>query len=211
MQTDATWYFDVISPYAYLQLPDLERLPPEVVVRPVPVLLAALLSHWGNKGPAEIPAKRLHAYRQCVWLARRRNLPFQMPSRHPFNPLGALRLLCSLGPTLEQARIASRFIFERGGDPSTPEGLKQLGTELGVEHPESLAAASSAKEQLRANTNDALAQRVWGVPTFLIGGELFWGADSFPMMLEYLADPGLFETPAMQRIATLPVGATRTP
>lgn len=209
MQKDATWYFDVISPYVYLQLPDLDRLPPGITIRPVPVLLAALLNNSGTKGPAEIPAKRVHTYRQCAWLAKARNLPFHMPPRHPFNPLGALRLLCSLGPTLEQARIASRFVFEHGNDPSTPEGLKQLGKELGVAEPEALATAPSAKDRLRANTEEALARGVWGVPTFLIGGEFFWGADSFPMMLDYLQHPDLFQTPEMKRIETLPIGASR--
>jgi 2-hydroxychromene-2-carboxylate isomerase len=210
MRDEVTWYFDLISPYVYLQLPDLDRLPAGIRVRPVPVLLAALLNHWGTKGPAEVPAKRIHTYRQCAWLARSRNLAFRMPPRHPFNPLAALRLLCALGPTLEQARITSRFVFERGGDPSTPEGLQGLGKELGVAEPEALAADPSAKDSLRSNTDEALARGVWGVPTFLIGGELFWGADTFPMMLDYLTDPGIFETSEMKRIAILPVGASRT-
>lgn len=210
MQQKATWYFDPISPYVYLQLPDLDRLASGTAIRPVPVLLAALLTHSGTKGPAEIPAKRLHTYRQCAWLARVRNLPFQMPPRHPFNPLPVLRLLCSLGPTLEQSRIASRFVFERGGDPATPEGLKQLGMELGVLEPETAAASSTAKDKLRANTAEAVARGVWGVPTIEIGGELFWGADSFPMMLDYLQHPDLFDSPEMKRLETLPIGAART-
>ncbi|MGH8291622.1 MAG: 2-hydroxychromene-2-carboxylate isomerase [Steroidobacteraceae bacterium] len=209
MPKDATFYFDPISPYVYLLLADFDPLPPGIAVRPLPVLLAALLNHSGTKGPAEIPAKRIHTYRQCAWLAHTRNIPFRMPPRHPFNPLAALRLLCALGPTLEQARIASRFVFGEGKDPSTPEGLNELGRELGVEEPETLAAAPASKGQLRANTEEALARGVWGVPTFFIGGELFWGVDSFPMMRDFLRDPGLFETPEMKRIAALPIGAAR--
>jgi len=207
---EAAWYFDPISPYVYLQLPDLDRLPADIAVRPVPVLLAALLTHSGTKGPAEIPAKRLHTYRQCAWLARGRNLPFRMPPQHPFNPLPVLRLLCSLGPTLAQARIASRFVFERGGDPSTPGGLKELGTELGVSDPETAATAPAAKDHLRANTAEAVSRGVWGVPTFEVGGELFWGADSFPMMLDYLRHPDLFGTPDMKQLERVPIGAART-
>jgi 2-hydroxychromene-2-carboxylate isomerase len=210
MSAEAAWYFDPISPYVYLQLPDLGRLPPQVRVRPVPVLLGALLKHWGTKGPAELPAKRLHTYRQCVWLAQSRGLAFRMPPRHPFNPLSALRLLCALGPSLEQARIASRFVFEDGGDPSTAAGLRELGKRLGVDEPEAVAGGTSAKDKLRANTDEALAHGVWGVPTLLIGGELFWGADSFPMVLGYLSDPHLFERSEMKGIAALPIGASRT-
>lgn len=72
-----------------------------------------------------------------------------------------------------------------------------------------MAAALIAKDRLRAHTDAAVARGVWGVPTLEIGGELFWGADSFPMALDYLADPDLFKTPEMQRIAALPIGATR--
>ena len=178
-------------------------------MRPVPVLLAALLSQAGIKGPAEVPAKRLHTYRQCAWLARSRQLPFRMPPSHPFNPLSALRLLCALGPTLDQARIASRFVFGLGQDPSTPEGLRALGAALGVDDPESRVSAATAKERLRANTDEAVKLGVWGVPTFVVDGELFWGADSFPMLMDYLRDPSLFATPEMKRIATLPIGASR--
>lgn len=211
MSGEATWYFDPISPYVYLQLLDFDRLPPEILVHPVPVLLAGLLKHWQTKGPAEIAAKRIHTYRQCAWLAQSRGMPFRMPPRHPFNPLAALRLLCALGPTLGQARIASRFVFEHGGDPSTEEGLRQLGEQLGVADPEALASESFAKEKLRRNTDEALARGVWGVPTFFVDEQLFWGADSFPMMLDYLTDPSIFDSTEMKRIATLPVGASRTP
>jgi 2-hydroxychromene-2-carboxylate isomerase len=204
-----TWFFDVISPYAYLQLPDLARLPGDVDVVPKPVLFAGLLNQWGQKGPAEIPAKRLHTYRQCAWLAGERGIPFRMPPAHPFNPLGALRLLCALGPTLEQARIACAFVFGQGRDPSTAEGLQALGLELGVADAAAVAQQDAAKAKLRANTDEAVAAGVWGVPTSAVGSELFWGADSFPMMLDYLADPSLFDRADMRRYGALPTGATR--
>jgi 2-hydroxychromene-2-carboxylate isomerase len=209
MPKDATLYFDPISPYVYLLLSDLDRLRSGIAIRPVPILLAALLNHSGTKGPAEIPAKRIHTYRQCAWLARERNIPFRMPPQHPFNPLAALRLLCALGPTLEQARIASQFAFGEGKDPSTPEGLAELGERLGAENATALASAPASKNLLRANTDEALAHCIWGVPTLVIDGELFWGADSLPMALDFLAHPDLFETPDMKRIATLPIGAAR--
>ena len=210
MSAVATWYFDVISPYVYLQLADLDRLPPGITVAPKPVLFAGLLGHWGNKGPAEIAAKRIHTYRQCAWLAQARGIPFRMPPAHPFNPLAALRLLCALGPTIEQARIACDFVFGQGNDPSNPEGLRALARALGADNPEALTTADATKAKLRANTDEALARGVWGVPTFDVGGQLFWGADSFSMMLGFLANPHIFDTAEMRRIETLPTGATRS-
>lgn len=204
-----TWYFDIISPYVYLQTSDFDRLPGGVEVVAKPILFAGLLNHWGSKGPAEIPAKRLHTYRQCAWLAEARGMPFRMPPAHPFNPLAALRLLCALGPSLEQARRASAFVFGEGGDPSTAEGLDALGRALGATELSALAGQDSAKAALRANTEEAVGKGVWGVPTFEVDGHLFWGADSFGMLLRYLADPALFDGPEMRRYPTLPMGAVR--
>lgn len=204
-----TWYFDVISPYAYLQTGDLHRLPADTEIVAKPVLFAGLLNHWGQKGPAEIPAKRLHTYRQCAWMAAERGLPFRMPPAHPFNPLAALRLLCALGPTMEESKAAMRAVFGEGHDPSTPNGLAVLGRTLGVADPAGLAASDAAKAKLRANTDEAIAKAIWGVPTFEVGGELFWGADSFPMLLDFLGNPRLFESEEMRRHGALPMGAVR--
>jgi 2-hydroxychromene-2-carboxylate isomerase len=206
-----TWYFDVISPYAYLQTGDLNRLPADTEIVAKPVLFAGLLNHWGQKGPAEIPAKRLHTYRQCAWMAAQRGLPFRMPSAHPFNPLSALRLLCALGPTVDQANVATRVVFGEGHDPSTSEGLAALGQALGIDDPARLAAGDAAKAKLRANTDEAIAKTIWGVPTFEAEGELFWGADSFPMLLDFLANPHLFDSEEMRRHSHLPMGAVRKP
>jgi 2-hydroxychromene-2-carboxylate isomerase len=200
----ARWYFDIVSPYAYLQLADLNQLPSTVSIEPRPVLLGALLKETGIKAPAAVPAKRLHLYRQCAWLARARGVPFVMPPRHPFSSLASLRLLCSLGPTMDDVRLAFGFVFGEGHDPSTPDVLEQLGERLGIQAPQIAASDEANKEKLRANTNEALALGVWGVPTFVVRGQLFWGTDSFPMMLGFLSDPQLFDTPQMQRLDNLP-------
>ena len=50
-----TWYFDVISPYAYLQTADLDRLPPGTEVIAKPVLFAGLLNHWGRRDRRKFP------------------------------------------------------------------------------------------------------------------------------------------------------------
>jgi 2-hydroxychromene-2-carboxylate isomerase len=204
MPIEARWYFDVVSPYAYLQLADLNQLPSTVSIEPKPVVLGALLKETGIKAPAAVPAKRLHLYRQCAWLAKARGIPFVMPPRHPFSSLAALRLLCSLGLTMHHVRLAFGFVFGEGHDPSTPDGLQQLGKRLGISSPTTAASDDAIKLKLRANTDEALALGVWGVPTFVVKGQLFWGTDSFPMMLNFLRDPQLFETPEMQRLDHLP-------
>ena len=73
------WYFDVISPYAFLQFRQLQELQLLDELTPRPVLFAGLLNHYGQLGPAEIPSKREFTYRQVLWLAERRGLTLRMP------------------------------------------------------------------------------------------------------------------------------------
>ena len=50
----AVWYFDLVSPFAYLALGDIEDLASRKPVTLNPVLFGAMLTHWGPLGPAEI-------------------------------------------------------------------------------------------------------------------------------------------------------------
>ena len=67
----AIWYFDVVSPFAYLQWHRLKPLLATHDIRPAPILFAAVLSAIGNRGPAEIPAKRTFTYPHVAWRAQR--------------------------------------------------------------------------------------------------------------------------------------------
>lgn len=110
----ALWYFDVVSPFAYLHFHTLQPLRGRLAIQPVSVLFAGLLKHWGTKGPAEVPPKRMHTYQYCVWAASRLGVPFRMPARHPFNPLAAQRLLIAVGATSESVGMAFTFVFGEG-------------------------------------------------------------------------------------------------
>ena len=65
----ADWYFDFVSPFAYLQfMAEMPRLRERLDVTCVPVLFAGLLKSWGQLGPAEIPPKRVNisSSRNCA-------------------------------------------------------------------------------------------------------------------------------------------------
>lgn len=209
MEMKTRWYFDLISPFSYLHLKQFHRLPADLEIEYVPVLFAGLLKHWEHKGPAEIPGKRIFMYRQLNWLAGHHGIPFKMPPAHPFNPLPALRLLIASGLTREHVEAAFDMIWKEGRDVATPESLAELGKHLGVKDVQAALADEEVKAELKANTDAAISKGVFGVPTFALGETLFWGQDSLEMMLDYLKDPKLFDTPEMRRISSLPVDAIR--
>lgn len=205
----ARWYFDLISPFSYLHLKQFHRLPADLEIEYVPVLFAGLLKRWEHKGPAEIPGKRVYIYRQVTWLAQHHRIAFKMPPAHPFNPLPALRLLIAAGSTREHVEAAFDMIWKEGRDVTTPDSLAELGKRLGVKDVQAALADEGVKSKLKANTDAAIAQGIFGVPSFVMGETLFWGQDSLEMMLDYLKDPRLFDTPEMRRVSSLPVGTAR--
>lgn len=201
------WYFDFVSPYSYLQCERLGTL--AVEVRPKPLVFAALLNHWGHKGPAEMPSKRTFIYRQVQWLAGREGVAMCFPPRHPFNPMKALRLAVALGSTYGTVREIYRHIWAEGDDVDSAEGFARLCARLGVADGESRIADAGVKDELRRNGEEALEAGVFGVPTLKVGDELFWGYDATDMALDYLRDPVRFLSDEMKRVDALPVGASR--
>jgi 2-hydroxychromene-2-carboxylate isomerase len=203
--------YDLISPFAHVALARLGELPADVSVRPVPVLLGAILNHWGQRGPAEISAKRLHTYRQSVFLGKQHGVDIRFPPRHPFNPLKALRLMAGADADLATVRRAFDFVFSQGRAPDTDTELAAFADFVGV--PLELAADDRAKAALRANTDQAIARGVFGVPSFVCatgsGHEVFWGVDAFDMLLAWLDDESLFEREPYQHLNDVTIGIER--
>lgn len=209
----AAWYFDPISPYAYLHFKLFDRIAWPGGVAPqieyVPLLFAGLLKANSTKGPAEIVEKRRHTYRMCVWLAREHGIPFRLPPAHPFNPLHALRLLIGAGVTRANIEAVFDCIWRDGNDINAPAVFAALAQRLGISDVAATLARPEVKQQLIANTGRAVKRGVYGVPTFDIDGQLFWGSDTLALMNAWLAQPDLFEHGEMARIENLPAAAMR--
>lgn len=205
----AVWYFDLVSPFAYLALGEIEDLASRMPVTLKPVLFGAMLTHWGQLGPAEISPKRVQTYRICVWTARERGIPFRFPPAHPFNPLMLLRVLTTLEGRPDAVRTLFDLIWRDGRDPQSAQTLALARERLGVGDFDALIEGHDAKAKLRIATDAAIASGVFGVPTLGLGDELFWGTDAMALARAYLADPRLFEEKEMRRVEHLPTGAVR--
>lgn len=204
------WYFDFVSPYSYLHWQKLKQLPQFARIQTVPIAFGAVLHHLGNLGPAEIPAKRRFMYRQLLWTAQAEGTPLRFPPGHPFNPLSALRLCLAAGGSVQAVDVLFDWIWRDGNAADSAEALREPAARLGIEDVASATAAPAVKEQLRRNTEAAIAAGVFGVPTLAIDDELFWGNDAHPLMAAVLADPALLQQPEWQRLAELPAAVQRS-
>ncbi|MBP6749419.1 MAG: 2-hydroxychromene-2-carboxylate isomerase [Xanthomonadaceae bacterium] len=210
--TTVRWYFDILSPFAYLQWPKVKAAMAEYRIQPVPILLAAVLDTRGQKGPAEIPSKREFTYRHALWQARRAGMPLRFPPSHPFNPLPALRLTIAAGASVAAIDAVFDWIWAQGRAADSAEAVLPLCAALQVDP--ALLAHDKVKTTLRENTEAALRAGVFGVPTLAVdnddgGVDLFWGNDAHEFALDALRDPALLRDPEMRRLSGLPVGVRR--
>ena len=207
-----TFYLDFISPYAYLAF---EKLPQALMglsysVDYQPVLLAGMLQHHGQLGPAEIPAKRDWTYRQVQWLARQQGTPLHMPAAHPFNPLSLLRLARACDAAGQPNRYVCETIFRHvwvgGAEAADAERLAALTAKLApVQKPD----AEAVKSQLKTNTHQAIERGVFGVPAMAVDDKVFWGLDALPMLRDYLQGGPWFAGDDWDAAANIPIGIAR--
>jgi 2-hydroxychromene-2-carboxylate isomerase len=204
------WYFDFISPFAYLQFSQFKRFENDLSITIHPVVFGALLKHWGQLGPAEIVPKRIFTYRFFKWKAYRLGIEYTMPPSHPFNPLPALLSCIAGNSTYEVTKEIFDIIYKQGEQPDQKEGREKLETLLNKYPSEySELDESALKKILRTNTSRAIENGVFGVPTFVVDQQIFWGGDSSDMMLDFIKNPELFSSEEMKRVSSMPMGLIR--
>ena len=182
-EREATFYYDVGSPYAYLAATRIDRVLP-VPVRWQPVLLGGLFKLTGRSswalGDFE---RRRRGMAEIERRAARYGLPpLRWPDPWPSDYLAAMRVATHAhreGLGREFALTAMRAAFARGEDLADPDVALDAAAEAGLDRDRAQAALSDqdVKDELRAATGAAHERGAFGVPTVDAGGELFWGDD----------------------------------
>ncbi len=207
------FYFDPISPYAWLaarQRKRIEDAGARLDFRPV--LLAGLLAANGTKGPAEVPAKRAYTMRDVLRIATQLKIPFGGPPTHPFNPLRGLRMCIALDGD-DRARFAVALLdaaWAKGLELGDAKVLMGLAEECGLDGQRLSARADELdiKQALIAATDAAVEKGVFGVPTLSLNGELFWGEDRIDALLWRLQGNRIDES-TLAEVLARPASAAR--
>jgi 2-hydroxychromene-2-carboxylate isomerase len=188
------FYFDYESPNAYLAWTQLPRLAERYgfMVEPMPILYAALLDANGQLGPGEQPTKGRWMNRNMLRKAILLGVALHPPAFLPFNPLLALRVsILPLEDGVRRRLITALFeaVWVRELHVHDAAVVEGVADEIGLPGRSLVAQAqmSETKSRLRTLTDEAIAKGVFGVPSMMVGDELFWGYDDFPYLELFLA------------------------
>ncbi|MBX7147505.1 2-hydroxychromene-2-carboxylate isomerase [bacterium] len=212
-----TYYFDPISPYVHMAfhgLPAFLKRNQNVQIKYVPVLFAGLLNAHGQKGPAEIAAKRVNVMKEILRFGKILGIQMKLPPQHPYNPLTVLRILTSLGEgdeCFKLANIFSKASWEEGLDISDANVVRSILMNNKYDADALLAKANdlAIKNKLKENTDKAINQNVFGVPSFVVDDEVFWGNDRLEHLELYLQGKLDIDRKLFQEMMNRPRGADR--
>ncbi|MES2107058.1 MAG: 2-hydroxychromene-2-carboxylate isomerase [Pseudomonadota bacterium] len=195
MSKQIEFYYDFGSPYTYLAY---HRLPviaakhgAEIIWKPV--LLGGIFQATGNHSPAEIPLKAIHSQVDLRRWADRFGVSFTMNPYFPINTLTLMR-----GATGMQLRGKKEFdaynaaifsaMFEQPRNLNDPAQLAAVLAAAGFEVADFMAMVGNPeiKELLKKNTEQAVQRQIFGVPSFFVGEEFYWGQDRLDFVEEAL-------------------------
>jgi len=207
-----SFYFDFLSPYSYLAWMQLGERRGEFEM--VPVVFGAILDSHGTLGPAEIPAKRRFLIRDCLRAADRLGVPFSFPATHPFLPIKALRLTLAEVAGDRQLDVIGALWkagWQDGGDLADDSVLSAAMDAIGLDGGAQLAKTrdDSVKRALRDNTERAVADGVFGVPSFKVGDDIIWGSDRTTDVFALVDGQAPVDSERIARAEATPTGIVR--
>lgn len=176
------FFYDLGSSYSYLASTQLRGISERTGARPrlYPITLGGVRKATGHRMP---PAQQLAYMAQDTarW-AQRYGVPMQIPKAFPISTILPLRTAVAAARIGEGER-AMKALFHafwgEGEDISDPAVVERVLRDAGLDGKRlvAMAAGQDVKDELRKNTDLALARGVFGVPTIFVGERSFWGND----------------------------------
>lgn len=215
---ELNFYFDFLSPFSYFAWLKLGPMAQELGLKVnfKPVALGPLLNHWQIKGPGEIEPKREFLLKQMIRYAKSSNIEFTTPKTHPFNSLYSLRLALNFTSGEHQEKVIDilwKAGWQKKIDMGDPNELQEIlkANNLPADDLYEKSFSKEAKAELKTNIKEAIGHGVFGVPSFVIDGELFWGNDSMNDLQNFILGKDLLDRDKFKEIlASTPRAASQS-
>ena len=187
MSNDVNFYFDIISPYAYIAYKKILKIN-NINLKLKPILLGGLHNLAGITAPALNKYKMKNMQNDCELVAKKNNISFKWNSKFPINSLNIMRGYLCVKDNKKEEYLNSFFeaYWKEDQDLSSEENIKNLLKKLKINEHDffNLISNQDTKDKLRQLTQEAFEKEVFGAPTFIVNNKIFWGQDR----LEYALD-----------------------
>ena len=187
MSNHIDFYFDIISPYAYIAYKKILKIN-NVNFQLKPIFLGGLHNLVGITAPAFNKFKMKNMQNDCELVAKKNNISFKWNSKFPINSLNIMRGYLCVENSKKEEYLNSFFeaYWKEDQDLSSEESIKYLLKKLKIDENDffNLISNQDTKDKLKQLTQEAFEKEVFGAPTFIVNNKIFWGQDR----LEYALD-----------------------
>ena len=195
MTKTVEFFYDFGSPTVYLaatQLPDIAASV-GATIDWRPMLLGGVFKSTGNQSPVVVPAKAAYMNNDLKRFAKRYGVPFRFNPHFPINTLALMRGAVAyqddavISSTYRDAVFAA--IWVDACNLNEPEVFGQVLTGAGMDPMDLMnrIGQQAVKDQLIANTEEAVNRGVFGAPTFFVGEQMYFGQDRLDFVTEALS------------------------
>ena len=187
MSDNIDFYFDIISPYAYIAYKKILKTK-NFNFKLKPIFLGGLHNLAGISAPAFNKYKIKNMQNDCELVAKKNNISFKWNSKFPINSLSIMRGYLCVENSKKKEYLNSFFeaYWKEDQDLSSEESIKYLLKKLKIDEHDffNLISNQDTKDKLKQLTQEAFEKEVFGAPTFIVNNKVFWGQDR----LEYAMD-----------------------
>ena len=187
MNDNIDFYFDIISPYAYIAYKKILKIK-DINFKLKPILLGGLHNLAGITAPAFNKYKMKNMQNDCELVAKKNNISFKWNSKFPINSLNIMRGYLCVKDNKKEEYLNNFFeaYWKEDLDLSNEENIKILLKKLKIDEHDffNLIKNQDTKDKLKQFTQEAFEKEVFGAPTFIVNNKIFWGQDR----LEYALD-----------------------
>ena len=189
MSNHIDFYFDIISPYAYIAYKKILKHK-NIIFNYKPIYLGGLHKLAGIDSPAFNKYKLKNNISDCNLVSEKNNIEFKWNSNFPINSLNIMRGYLCVNKDKQNEYLNTFFdaYWKDNQDLSEPKNINKLLNNLKIDIEEFYNAIKeqNIKNKLIKLTADAFEKEVFGTPTFIINDKIFWGQDRLEYALEEL-------------------------
>ena len=187
MSNHIDFYFDIISPYAYIAYKKILKIN-NINFELKPILLGGLHNLAGITAPAFNKYKIKNMQNDCELVAKKNNIIFKWNSKFPINSLSIMRGYLCVEEDKKKDYLNSFFeaYWKDDVDLSVKDNIKSILKKLTINEDQFFNSINNEniKDNLKQLTQEAFEKEVFGAPTFIVNNKIFWGQDR----LEYALD-----------------------
>jgi len=189
------FFYDFGSPTVYLAATQLPSIAGSVgaTIDWRPMLLGGVFKSTGNQSPVVVAAKAAYMNDDLERFAKRYGVPFRFNPHFPINTLALMRGAVAyqadavVSSTYREAIFTAIWVEAR--NLNEPDVIQQVLRDAGLDPAELMnrIGEQTVKDQLIANTEEAVNRGVFGAPTFFVGEQMFFGQDRLDFVAEAIS------------------------